>query len=76
MMIAIRSPSGVVCVAAQDRLEGSHRILRTVREMVSGGDEGYLSTDSRLLAGWDHVMERVVITELAVRCSQLPGPPM
>lgn len=58
-------PGHFVGVAAQDLLEGPHRVLGTVRQVVAGGDDGYLATDPWLLSGWEYLLRRLLMTEMA-----------
>lgn len=57
-------PDHLVGEAAGDRLEGELRVLGTVRTLVDGGDEGYLSTEEWLLARWEYLMRRLVVASL------------
>ncbi|WP_245642982.1 IS110 family transposase [Piscicoccus intestinalis] len=64
-------PGYFVGDAAQDLLEGSHRVLGTVRHIVADGDDGYLATDPWLLAGWEHLLRRLLMAHLGDQVQSL-----
>lgn len=49
---------------AADRIEGERRVLGTVRTLVDGDDEGYLSAEEWLLPGWEYTMRRLMLAGL------------
>lgn len=57
-------PGHFVGNAAEDLLEGPHRILGTVRQVVASGDEGYLATDPWLLSGWEYLLRRLLMAQV------------
>jgi len=64
-MYANLDPGRFVGAAALDLLEGPHRVLGTVRQVVPGGNDGYLATDPWLLSGWEHLFRRLLMTQIA-----------
>lgn len=64
-------PGYFVGDAAQDLLEGSHRVLGTVCHIVADGDDGYLATDPWLLAGWEHLLRRLLMAHLGDQVQSL-----
>lgn len=57
-------PSFFIESASLDRIEGEMRVLGTVRNLVAGGDEGYLSSEEWLLHGWEYLMKRMMMANL------------
>lgn len=57
-------PSFFVDSASVDRIEGERRVLGTIRNLIDGGDEGYLSSEEWLLDGWEYLMKRMMMLEL------------
>lgn len=57
-------PSFFIESASLDRIEGEMRVLGTIRLLVDGGDEGYLSSEEWLLYGWEYLMKRMMMLNL------------
>lgn len=57
-------PSFFIESASMDRIEGEMRVLGTIRNLVAGGDEGYLSSEEWLLHGWEYLMQRMMMLNL------------
>lgn len=57
-------PSFFIESASLDRIEGEMRVLGTIRNLVDGGDEGYLSSEEWLLHGWEYLMKRMMMLNL------------
>ncbi|MFF2297582.1 hypothetical protein [Arthrobacter sp. NPDC058127] len=57
-------PSFFIESASLDRIEGEMRVLGTIRNLIDGGDEGYLSSEEWLLHGWEYLMKRMMMLNL------------
>lgn len=57
-------PSFFIESASLDRIEGEMRVLGTIRHLVDGGEEGYLSSEEWLLYGWEYLMKRMMMLNL------------
>lgn len=57
-------PNFFIDSASLDRVEGEMRVLGTIRNLVDGGDEGYLSSEEWLLHGWEYLMKRMLMLNL------------
>jgi hypothetical protein len=64
-------PSFFVDAASVDRIEGERRVLGTIRNLVDGGDEGYLSSEEWLLNGWEYLMKRMMMLSLGEQVKDL-----
>lgn len=64
-------PDNFVGSASVARIEGRVRVLGTVRQLIPGGGEGYLSSDEWLLHDWEHVMKRVMMTRISEQLHDL-----
>lgn len=64
-------PSFFIDSASVDRIEGDRRVLGTVRNLVDGGDEGYLSSEEWLLDGWEYLMKRIMMTKIGDQVKEL-----
>jgi hypothetical protein len=58
-------PSFFVDQALVDRIEGDHRVLGTIRNLVAGGNHGFLSSEEWLLDGWEYLVKRMMMIEIA-----------
>lgn len=54
-------PGYFVGGAEADRVEDDLRVLGSIRNLVPGGDEGYLSSEEWLLHGWEYLMRRTLM---------------
>lgn len=50
--------------ATSNQIEGERRVLGTVRTLIKGGDDGYLSTEEWLFPNWEYLMKRVLMTKV------------
>ncbi|MFE9222886.1 hypothetical protein ACFYN3_42325 [Streptomyces lavendulae] len=50
--------------ASANRIEGELRILGSVSRLIPGGGDGYLSAEQWLLHDWEHMMRRLLMTEV------------
>ncbi|WP_422390215.1 DUF6414 family protein [Arthrobacter sp. N1] len=57
-------PSFFIESASLDRIEGDMRVLGTIRNLVAGGNEGYLSSEEWLLHGWEYLVKRMMMANL------------
>lgn len=57
-------PNFFIDHASMDRLEGERQVLGTVRNLIDGGPDGYLSSEEWLLDGWEHLMKRKMMLNL------------
>jgi hypothetical protein len=57
-------PDYFIDEASANRIEGEGRVLGSIRQLIPGGDEGYLSADEWLLHDWEHTMRRILMTKL------------
>jgi hypothetical protein len=64
-------PSHFVDQAASDRITGDIRVLGTVRQLIPGGDEGYLSAERWLLDGYEYLIRQNLMTKIEPLVRQL-----
>lgn len=57
-------PDHFVEAASADRVEGELRVLGTVSRLVPGGDDGYTSAEDWLLAGYEYLFRRTLMTKI------------
>lgn len=58
-------PSFFIERASVDRIEGDRRVLGTVRNLISGDADGYLSSEEWLLDGWEFLVKRLLMTDIS-----------
>lgn len=57
-------PNHFIDDASIDRLEGERQVLGTVRNLIDGSPDGFLSSEEWLLYGWEHLMKRKMMANL------------
>lgn len=63
-ILANLRPNMFVDSATSNQIEGERRVLGTVRTLIKGGDDGYLSTEEWLFPNWEYLMKRVLMTKV------------
>jgi hypothetical protein len=64
-------PDNFVGGASVARIEGRVRVLGTVRQLIDGGGEGFLSSEEWLLHDWEHLMKRMLMTRISQEIQNL-----
>lgn len=64
-------PNLFVGSATSGQIEGDRRILGTVRSIVGEDQDGYLSTEDWLLADWEYLMKRLLMTGISDKVQEL-----
>lgn len=64
-------PDHFVEAASADRVEGELRVLGAVSRLVSEGDDGYTSAEEWLLAGYEYLFRRTLMTQIDDMVSDL-----
>ncbi|TDC45046.1 hypothetical protein E1281_31640 [Actinomadura sp. KC345] len=57
-------PDHFIDEASADRIESEMRVLGSISRLIPTGDEGYLSAEEWLLYGWEHMMRRILMTQV------------
>ncbi|MDN5797044.1 MAG: hypothetical protein L0H79_14980 [Intrasporangium sp.] len=57
-------PAHFIDSASINRIEGDVRVLATVTRLVSGGKDGYFSTEEWLLHDWEYLLRRLAMTRM------------
>lgn len=66
-------PDHFVEAASADREEGELRVLGTVSRLVPGGDDGFTSAEDWLLAGYEYLFRRTLMTKIDDMVDDLVG---
>jgi hypothetical protein len=66
-------PDHFVEAASADRVEGELRVLGTVSRLVPGGDDGFTSAEDWLLAGYEYLFRRTLMTKIDDMVDDLVG---
>lgn len=64
-------PNLFVDSATSDQIEGDRRILGTVRSLVDESDDGYVSTGDWLLADWEYLIKRLLMTDISDKVQEI-----
>ena len=64
-------PDHFIDQASADRVEGDLRVLGSIRQMIPGGNEGYLSSEEWLLHGWEHMLRRTLMASAGEQVKEL-----
>lgn len=65
------NPDNFVESASVARVEGRVRALGTIRQLIDGGGDGYLSSEEWLLHDWEHVIKRLLMTQVSEQLHEL-----
>ncbi len=57
-------PDYFIDEASANRVEGEMRVLGSVRQLIPSGSEGFISAEEWLLHDWEHMMRRILMTQL------------
>lgn len=57
-------PDHFVDAASANHVEGDLRVLGSVAQLIDGGDEGFLSAEKWLLPGYEHMIRRLLMTDI------------